>query len=60
MQTRLKGFMEHLIDHTDEKNINPNLLSYLYLISTNSSYIPQKFYTLFEINRIEFKNDVIT
>ena len=52
--------MEHLIDHTDEKNINPNLLSYLYLISTNSSYIPQKFYTLFEINRIEFKNDVLT
>jgi len=51
--------MEHLIEHTDEKEINSNLLNYLYLVSTNSSYIPQKFYSLFELNRIEFKNDVI-
>ena len=51
--------MEHLLEHTDEKEINQNLLSYLYLISTNSSYIPQKFYTAFEINRLEFERDVL-
>ena len=48
------------MEHTDEKEINQNLLTYLHLISSNSSYIPQKFYTAFEVNRLEFENNVLT
>jgi hypothetical protein len=51
--------MEKLIEYTHESKINKNLIKYLNLISSNSSYIPLKFFTKYEVSRLEFDDDCL-
>jgi len=51
--------MEKLTEYTHESKINKNLIKYLNLISSNSSYIPLKFFTKYEVSRLEFDDDCL-
>ena len=47
------------MENTEESKMSKNLISYLNLISSNSSFIPPSFFTLYELNRIDFEDDVL-
>jgi hypothetical protein len=53
LEVRLKSFIEDLTAATTKEKIPHKLMAYLKLIITNESYIPFRFFSLFELSRLE-------
>ncbi len=60
LETRLKEIISHLMLNTTEDKLDNNVLSYISLLISQGSVIPHKFFTLFELSRIEtISNELI-
>lgn len=53
LEIRLKILFEELNNATTKENIPSRLLNYLRILITNESYIPFKFFSFFELSRLE-------
>lgn len=56
IETRIKGMISAIIDHTNTELMDINLLKLLSIISTNGMYVPLKFYYNFELSRMNTEN----
>jgi len=55
LRTRLDHFMDALIENTNKERMSMNILSYLKFLISNESYIPHKFFSYFELVRLNIK-----
>lgn len=60
LMARLKGFMDNLMENTNNQQINQNLMTYLKFIVKDGNLIPCKFFTLYELIRIPSKDGYLT
>ena len=59
LETRVKGIFEALINNTNTTKLDVNSMKLLSIIISNNSYVPLKFYTLFELCRFYSENSQI-
>lgn len=59
LETRLKGIIDNLIENTDESHLDLKAISFLKLITTSNSVIPFKFFTFFEIARLNLSKETV-
>lgn len=59
LETRIKGILEGLIASSSVDQIEKNMLKFLAIITSKGSYVPTKFYTLFELSRFKTENSQI-
>jgi len=51
--------MDNLVDSTKEQKMNVNVIAYLRTIINDNNYVPYKFFSLFELGRLEFEDSTI-
>jgi hypothetical protein len=56
LETRVKGMMKGLIENIEPEKISTSILTFLKMLTTNNSYIPRQFFTVFELSRIHTEN----
>jgi len=59
LETRLRHFMDSLIENTNNQKINMNILKYLKFLIHERVFIPHKFLSYFELCRLNIKNGQI-
>ena len=59
LETRVKGIFEGLINNTNLNNLDINTLKLFSIIISNNSYVPFKFYSMFELSRFITENSQI-
>lgn len=59
LEMRLKSFVDTLISNTTRELMDPKIVNFLNLITTSNSCIPFKFFSLFELSRLEITDSVL-
>jgi hypothetical protein len=59
LETRLKGIIDNLIEHTTVEELDLKSISFLKIITTENTILPFKFFSLFELSRLNISGNRI-